>query len=78
ENVEGLVNEDMVALMDEVRTAPPEKQAELYHQMALEMIEDRVIIPLVNPKLVLAYAQGIEGVRYAVCCNLPLEELTKN
>ena len=45
--------------------------------MALEMIDDRIIIPLVNPKLVLAHRDTIEGVRYAVCCNLPLEELSK-
>ena len=78
EEVEGLVNEEMVSLMEELSTAPAEEQPAIYNRMAREMIEDRVIIPLVNPKLVLAYRQGIEGVRYAVCCNLPLEELRKN
>lgn len=77
-DVEGLLNERMVALLEEVRTATPEESVDLYHQMALEMIKDRVIIPLVNPKLVLAYRESVEGVRYAVCCNLPIEELTKN
>ena len=37
-----------------------------------------VILPLINPKLVLAYRDNIAGVRYAVCCNLPLEDLVKN
>jgi peptide/nickel transport system substrate-binding protein len=78
DEVEGLKNARMMELMDQVRTAAPEEQPALYDQMAREMIEDRVIIPLVNPKLVLAYRQGIDGVRYAVCCNLPLEELSKN
>ncbi|QPC42512.1 ABC transporter substrate-binding protein [Kaustia mangrovi] len=77
ENAEGLANGRMAELLEEVRTAAPEDAAELYHEMALEMIADRVIIPLVNPKLVLAYRKGIDGVRYAVCCNLPLEELSK-
>ncbi len=77
DEVEGLKNDKMVELMEQVRTAAPEEQAGLYNQMAQEMINDRVIIPLVNPSLVLAHRQGVGGVRYAVCCNLPLEELTK-
>lgn len=78
ERVEGMANQELVGLMEQLRTASPEEQDALYNKMAREMIEDRVIIPLVNPRLVLAYREGIEGVRYAVCCNLPLEELTKN
>lgn len=78
DEVAGLKNERMVKLMDEVRTASPDEAPALYNQMAREMIKDRVIIPLVNPKLVLAYRDGIAGVRYAVCCNLPLEELSKD
>jgi peptide/nickel transport system substrate-binding protein len=74
----GLKNERMVALMEEVRTATPEAAVDLYHKMALEMIGDRIIIPLVNPSLVLAYRDNISGVRYAVCCNLPIEDLEKN
>lgn len=78
DEAEGLKNERMVELLEQVRTAAPEEQAGLYSQMAREMIGDRVIIPLVNPNLVLAYRKGVGGVRYAVCCNLPLEELTKD
>ncbi|WP_285674312.1 ABC transporter substrate-binding protein [Paralimibaculum aggregatum] len=77
DEVPGLKNAAMMALMEEVRTASPEAAVDLYHRMALEMISDRVIIPLVNPSLVLAYRKGISGMRYAVCCNLPLEELVK-
>ncbi|MEM8853192.1 MAG: ABC transporter substrate-binding protein [Pseudomonadota bacterium] len=77
DKVEGLHNPRMAELMDEVRTAPADAQDGLYKEMALEMIKDRVIIPLINPKLVLAYRDGVDGVRYAVCCNLPLEELSK-
>lgn len=77
DEADGLANAEMAELMETVRTASPEEAPELYHQMALEMIEDRVIIPLVNPKLVLAYRDDVEGVRYAVCCNLPLEELSR-
>ncbi|MDX6748191.1 ABC transporter substrate-binding protein [Geminicoccaceae bacterium 1502E] len=78
EEAEGLLNTRSQELMEQVRTAAPEEAPALYREMALEMIRDRVIIPLVNPKLVLAYRDNVEGVRYAVCCNLPLEELSKN
>ena len=36
------------------------------------MIDDLIILPLVNPDLVLAYASDITGVRYSACCNLEL------
>ena len=76
-NAPEIANERLAELMEEVKLSSPEQAEELYHQMALEMINDRIIIPLVNPKLVLAHRDTIEGVRYAVCCNLPLEELSK-
>lgn len=76
DRAEGLANPEMEALMEEIRTAPPEEGSGLYRQMAEQMIQDRVIIPLINPSLVLAYREGLQGVRYAVCCNLPLEELS--
>lgn len=77
DDVEGLRNARMEELLTQVRTANADDAVKLYHEMALEMIKDRVIIPLINPKLVLAFRDGVEGVRYAICCNLPLEELSK-
>jgi peptide/nickel transport system substrate-binding protein len=43
----------------------------------MEMISDRVIIPLVSPNVVLAHAKSVKGVRYSACCNLPLDEITR-
>ncbi len=40
------------------------------------MIKDRIIVPVVSPKLVLAYRSNVEGVRYSACCNLPLAEIS--
>jgi peptide/nickel transport system substrate-binding protein len=54
-----------------------DEQVQLYHDLALEMIKDRIIFPLVSPKLVLAHHNDIEGVRYSACCNLPLDELSR-
>ena len=44
----------------------------LYNQLGQSMIDDLVILPLVNPGLVLAHASDITGVRYSACCNLEL------
>jgi peptide/nickel transport system substrate-binding protein len=78
DKAEGLANARAQELLDKVRTAAPEEAVQVYHDLGMEMIKDRIIFPLVNPKLVLAYRKGVEGVRYAICCNLPLEELSKN
>jgi peptide/nickel transport system substrate-binding protein len=48
-----------------------------YEALAMEMISDNIIVPLVSPNLVLAYRSDIEGVRYSACCNLPLAELSR-
>ena len=40
-----------------------------------EMIEDAVIMPIVNPQLVLASASDITGMHYSACCNLDLGRL---
>jgi len=45
---------------------------ELYNQLGSMMIDDAIILPLVNPDLVLAYANDLTGVRYSACCNLEL------
>jgi peptide/nickel transport system substrate-binding protein len=50
---------------------------EAYHEIALEMMKDKIIIPLVSPNLVLAYRNDIAGVRYSACCNLPIKELSR-
>jgi peptide/nickel transport system substrate-binding protein len=53
-------------------------QDDAYRAMAMAMIDDKVIVPLVSPNLVLAYRKGIDGVRYSACCNLPLAEIEKH
>lgn len=54
-----------------------EANAEAYHALALEMIKDNIIIPMVSPNLVLAHRKDIAGVRYSACCNLPIAEITR-
>ncbi|MBS7541395.1 ABC transporter substrate-binding protein [Ancylobacter lacus] len=52
-------------------------QEKAYHDLALKMIADKIILPLVSPNLVLAYRNEVSGVRYSACCNLPLGEIEK-
>ena len=39
------------------------------------MADDLIILPIVNPQLVLAYASDVTGVAYSPCCNLDLATL---
>lgn len=77
DKVEGLANQRAIQLLKDVRTASSDDAVKIYQELGMEMIKDKIILPLVNPQLVLAHGKGVEGVRYAVCCNLPLEELSK-
>ena len=60
--------------------APPTTQARgrALSRLALEMIKDRIIVPVVSPNLALAYRSNVEGVRYSACCNLPLAEISRS
>ena len=72
-----IINPREAELLAEALASGGEQQEKLYHELALEMIKDRIIFPLVSPNLVLAYRDDIEGVRYSACCNLPLAELSR-
>jgi peptide/nickel transport system substrate-binding protein len=50
-------------------------KAKLYNQLALAMVADQIIIPVVNPDLYLAAGKDITGVAYSACCNLDLAKL---
>ena len=56
--------------------ATPEEANKLWNEAAQEMINNKIIIPMVSPDLILAYGPNVKGVRYSACCNLPLAEIT--
>ena len=56
--------------------ATVEEANALWTEAAQEMINNKIIIPMVSPDLILAYGPNIKGVRYSACCNLPLAEIT--
>ncbi len=73
----GLDGKEQLDMFHKALATPGAKQEQPYHDLAMKMIDDKVIIPLVNPDLVLAYRSDISGVRYSACCNLPLDEIEK-
>ena len=72
-----LVNQKEVDLLQQALASSGEDMEKAYHDIALEMINDRIIVPVVSPNLVLAYRSEIDGVRYSACCNLPLAEISR-
>ncbi len=47
-------------------------RAKDYTDLGQQMIDDAIIVPIVNPQLVLAAASDITGMHYSACCNLDL------
>ena len=56
-----LINAKEGDLLKQALAAPEAEKDKFYHDIAMEMINDRVIIPLVSPNVVLAHAQVGEG-----------------
>jgi peptide/nickel transport system substrate-binding protein len=72
-----IIEPEEVRLQGEALAATGAEKEALYHQLAEAMIADRVVIPLVNPNLVLARRADIEGVHYSACCNLELGRVSR-
>jgi peptide/nickel transport system substrate-binding protein len=75
DKIEGVMNPKEEKLLNEALAAPDGKRDQLYHDVAMEMINDRVIVPLVNPDNILTYRKNIEGVSYSINELLPLRDL---
>jgi peptide/nickel transport system substrate-binding protein len=52
-----------------------EERAEQYHIAGQQMLDQNMVIPLLNPDLVLAYQSNIDGVTYSACCNIVLSNI---
>ncbi|MCL6708439.1 ABC transporter substrate-binding protein [Pseudomonas sp. R2.Fl] len=76
-NDPSIINPKEGGLLKKALAASPADQAGVFHDLALEMMKDNIIIPMVSPNLVLAYRKDIAGVRYSACCNLPIAELSR-
>ena len=77
-NAPDMMNPREPMLLAEALAAPADQQEAAFGAVALEMIGDRVIIPVVSPDMILAHRKDITGVRFSACCNLPLAGIKRN
>lgn len=68
-------NPQTEAVLAKALSASEAQKDGIYKELAQQMIEDRIIIPVVSPDLVLAHGKNITGVRYSACCNLMMDEI---
>lgn len=71
----GIVNDAQAPLYAEALAASGDERAAIYAELGQMMMDDLVILPLVNPQLVLATQADITGMHYSGCCNLDLSLL---
>lgn len=69
-------NPRIAELLTAALAAPEDKVDAAFEAIALEMMADRIILPVLSPNLILAHRANVEGVRYSACCNLPLAEIS--
>jgi peptide/nickel transport system substrate-binding protein len=74
---EPVIDDEQVRLSAEALAATGPEKEELYNQLAQAMIDHKIILPMVNPQLVLARRADIDGVHYSGCCNLELGRLSR-
>jgi peptide/nickel transport system substrate-binding protein len=74
----GLDGAKELAMFNQALAATPAEEETRYHDLGMQMIDDKIILPILSPDLVLAYRSDISGVRYSACCNLPLAELSRH
>ena len=70
-----IANPRLPDLLRRALAAPDAERERAFNEIARAMAADRVIVPLFSPDLVLAHRPGLAGVRFSVCCNLPLAEV---
>ena len=73
-----VVDEEQVRLQGEALAATGAEKEALYKQLAELMIDQKIVLPMVNPQLVLARRAEIDGVHYSACCNLELGRLSRS
>jgi peptide/nickel transport system substrate-binding protein len=73
----GLDGAAELELFNKALATAPADQEGAYKLLGMKMIDDKIILPILSPNLVLAYRKDTSGVRYSACCNLPLAEVEK-
>ncbi len=76
-NDPSITNKDAADLLKQAMAADPTGADQIYHKLAQGMIDDRIIVPVVSPDVILAYGKNIGGVGYSACCNLKIDEIVQ-
>ena len=71
---EGL-NQTEIQLFKDALAAEGDKAVDLFHKVAVEMVNDKISMPFFSPDLVVVKAKDIQGVNYNVIANLILPDL---
>ncbi len=74
-NDPSILNAATADLLKKALASDGEAKDKAYHDLAMGMIDDKIIIPVVSPNLVLASSKKVTGLRYSACCNLLMDEL---
>jgi peptide/nickel transport system substrate-binding protein len=62
-------------LFKEALAAKGDKAVQLFHDAAVEMVNDKISMPLFSPDIVIVKSKSIKGVDYNVIANLILPDL---
>ncbi|RFC68928.1 ABC transporter substrate-binding protein [Mesorhizobium denitrificans] len=74
-----IVNHEIRGVMDAALAAKtPEEAAKKWFDAAEMIKKADIILPMINPSLVLAYGPNVKGVRFSPCCNTPLAEISND
>lgn len=73
-----VIDDEQIRLQSEALAATGSEKEGLYQQLAELMIEQKIVLPMVNPNLVLARRADIAGAHYSACCNLELGRISRS
>lgn len=74
----GVVNKTETTLEAKALAAGGATQDKLYHQLAQQMIDDAISLPVVNPKQIMASGSGITGVALSALYQIDLRRLGRS
>ncbi|MBY5406767.1 ABC transporter substrate-binding protein [Rhizobium leguminosarum] len=74
--VDGVMNAKERDLLLKAGASPASDRNSIYHEIAKEMVNDKIIIPLVSPDLVIAHSKKVQGLKYGVSPIVALQNLS--
>lgn len=64
-------------LMKQALSEPLDRAATTWHRLGLELVGDRIILPLMSPDIILVSNRKVAGLRHTSCCGVPLAGLRR-